>query len=578
VLSAKRALFGTAILVILAAACGDDADDSSATEESSPQAEQPEDGRRQGGELRLSAPIPESLDPHVQVNTIADLPVNRMLYRGLYSLDTDNNVVSEANGIATGPPEFSGDGRTVTVRINDGLRWSDGDDLRAEDFVAGVIRTCNPIVGAGFQALLSNIVGCDDFFFADPETADLEPLQAAVGVRALDELTVQFELNERQVTFPVILSLWVSFPVPVHLERFAAATPSEPGEWGLDPAQLTYNGPYVLERLDEEAVLSPNPNWSGTVVPTLDSIVIRDVVRPEQALELARDGTTDGGADLGPLFRDDPAVLSELPAEFGDQYAKVAIAQTRGLLVQVQRPPLDNLDVRLALARALDREAINNDAVGGANQPTTSWVPESLSGVPLGTYDELIGYDPDAARAHLAAAGYPDGLGFPLLRLMINEEPSSLVLAELIRDGYKAVLNIDVEIEIVPAEVRFERTTAGQFDLTTGGWAADYPDIENWILGLFNTEGSSNFSQCSNPEIDGLISEAQFNPDPDERRGLYIEAERAAIASVCGQIPIFHEAAHYLVSTDVVGMLENVSASDTFIPGDNTPEAWGFRG
>ena len=566
-----------AVLAGVIWSCGDESDDESdePTEESS--VEQVDDGRRPGGELRLSAPLPESLDPHAQVFPVADLPVSRMLYRGLYSLDKQNNVVSEANGIAAGPPGVSEEGTTVTVRLNEGLSWSDGDDLRAEDFVAGIIRTCNPAIEAGFQGVLSNIVGCDEFFFADPETADLESLQAAVGVRALDELTIEFRLHEPQVTFPVILTLWVTYPVPVHLERFASATPSEPGDWGLESSELAYNGPYVLERLDEEAVLTPNPHWSGAVTPTLDSIVISDVSGPDQALDLFRDGAIQSGADLGPLLREEPEVLSALGAEFGDQYVKVAISETRALLVQMQRPPLDSLEVRLALSRGLDRESITDAAGEGVNQVTTSWVPETLSGVPLGTYDELTDFDPDAARDHLAAAGYPGGAGFPVLRLLINEEPSNLVLAELIRDGYKAVLNIDIEIEAVDGTVRFDRTTAGQFDLTTGGWAGDYPDLENWILGIFNTDGSSNFSHCSDPEIDRIVGEARSNPDSEQRQGLYVEAERIAVETVCGLIPIWHGAAHFLVSPEVVGMAENISASNIFIPGDNAPEAWGFR-
>jgi oligopeptide transport system substrate-binding protein len=572
-----KTLFAGLILVLaLAGGCGDD-DAADEDTESSEAEQQPSDGRRQGGELRLAAPIPESLDPHAQIFPVADLPVSRMLYRGLYSLDKENNVVREANGIASGPPEVSEDGTTVTVRLNKGLVWSDGDDLRAEDFVAGVVRSCNPVVESGFQGLLSNVVGCDDFYFADPESADLESLQASVGVRALDDLTVQFQLREPQVTFPIILTLWVSYPVPVHLERFANATPAEPGEWGLEPAELAYNGPYVLERLDDEAVLAPNPEWSGAVKPTLDTVVIRDVTGPDQALNLFRDGATHSGGDLGPLFRDDPEVLLELGAEFGDQYIKVAISETRALLVQMQRPPLDNPEVRLALARALDREGINQASVGGINQVTTSWAPESVSAVPLGTYDESIGYSPDAARAHLAAAGYPGGAGFPVLRLMINEEPSNRSLAALIRDGYKAVLNIDIEIEAVDGTTRFDRTTAGQFDLTTGGWAGDYPDMENWILGIFNTNGSSNFSHCSDPQIDQLIADARFNRDAKERLRLYTEAESIAMAGVCGIIPIWHQAAHFLVSSEVVGLTENLSASNIFIPGDNAPEAWGLR-
>ena len=66
--------------------------------------------------------------------------------------------------MAEGDPEISEDGKTFTVTLKDGLLWSDGDDLTAEDFVAGIIRTCDPVNAGEYQYLLSNIVGCDDYF------------------------------------------------------------------------------------------------------------------------------------------------------------------------------------------------------------------------------------------------------------------------------------------------------------------------------------------------------------------------------------------------------------------------------
>jgi ABC-type transport system substrate-binding protein len=111
------------IALMMSAACGDDdvggAEDSDQEPEGTGQAEQPQDGRRQGGELTLGAPTPASLDPHSPLFGFADVPVNRMLYRGLYSLDLQNRAVSEANGIAAGPAEVSEDGTTVTVTLKE---------------------------------------------------------------------------------------------------------------------------------------------------------------------------------------------------------------------------------------------------------------------------------------------------------------------------------------------------------------------------------------------------------------------------------------------------------------------------
>lgn len=574
-----------AVMAAACVSCGAD-DDSSEPEDGGPPADktapddEPGDGRRQGGELRLAAPLPESIDPHSPgLLSAADLMVTRLLYRGLYWLDKENNPVSQANGIAASAPLVSDGGRTVTVRLNEGLEWSDGDDLRAEDFVAGVIRSCNPSIASSFQYLLSNVVGCDEFFFADPATADLEALQSGVGVRAVDALTVEFTLREQQVTFPIILTLGVSYPVPVHLERFANATAASPGEWGTDPAELAYNGPYLMQSFaEEQIVFAANPNWSGSVQPTLDAIVMRDVVGPGETLDLFRSGAIEATADLVSLFEEQPETLQTLASEFGDQYAKVAVSTTFGLAPQLESPPLDSLDVRLALARAIDREALNQAAAGGVHQATTSWIPASTSGVPLGTYDGATGYNPDAARAHLAAAGYPDGAGFPSLSLLILEgRPRAVPIAEFLHDAFRSVLNINLEIESVPEDAFDQQRFAGQFELTLNGWATDYPDVENWILGIFNSDGYANLANCSDPEIDRLVSEALLSTDSETRRRLYVEAEELAMTRVCGITPFWHEAAHYLVSTEAVGLLENISASDIFIAGDNAPEAWGLR-
>ncbi|HEX5940536.1 MAG TPA: ABC transporter substrate-binding protein, partial [Dehalococcoidia bacterium] len=177
-----------AVLALVAAACGDDDDDDSgddaeepATEEEAPaegEATEEEgaesDGsatelgyeRQDGGDLILAATEQSSFDPHFS-SFATDIGYERMLWRGLYSLDAENNVVFADNGIAAGDPEVSEDGLTYTVTLNDGLLWSDGDDLTAEDYVAGILRTCNPVNAGEYSYLLVDyfpIAGCADFY------------------------------------------------------------------------------------------------------------------------------------------------------------------------------------------------------------------------------------------------------------------------------------------------------------------------------------------------------------------------------------------------------------------------------
>jgi oligopeptide transport system substrate-binding protein len=559
-----------ALMAAACASCGDD-DPSEAEDQERPTDEAaPADGRLQGGELTIASPPLESLDPRIAL----DLHLYAMLWRGLYSLDADNQLTAERNGVAAELPEVSEDGLIVTVRLNEGLKWSDGDDLRAEDYVAGVVRTCNPLASTGVGGF-SNLVGCEDMAFADPASADLSALQAAIGVRAVDELTIEFTLRQAQPSFPAAALTIGATPVPVHLPRFAEATPEEPGEWGESPADLVYNGPYVLVSLnDQGASLEPNREWSGETRPSLDRLNVRFFGETDVALEAYR---TDEVQAVQLSLLAGPEQIGTARGEFSAEYGQHTGPATRALHMNLANQTLSNLDVRLALARAIDRELLNEVVYGATNIATTSWIPLPISGLAEGFYDDVVGFDPEAARRHLEAAGYANGDGFPVLRFLVGPSPEFSALAEFLVGQFKEVLNIEIDVEEVEADVLFQRLPSGQFDMYLFGWVGAYGDPEEWLLGLFNTGGSTNWDNCSDPEVDALIEQAEFDTDDERRRESYLEAERLVIERVCGVSPFAHLAFRYLLKPNLTGFVESVSTQDYLYPGDSAPEAWGYR-
>jgi oligopeptide transport system substrate-binding protein len=557
-------------LAVACASCGDDNSESADTTEEGG-APEASDGRRQGGQLTIASAPFESLDPRIAF----DLHLYAMLWRGLYSLGADNQLTAERNGVAAGLPEVSEDGLVVTVRLKEGLKWSDGDDLRAEDFVAGVVRSCNPLASEDVVGF-SNVVGCEDMFFADPDAADLSSLQAAIGVRAVDVLTIEFTLRQAQPTFPAsALTTSFSTPVPVHLPRFATATPENPGEWGASPADLVYNGPYVLVSVDDVAAsFEPNPEWAGATEPRVDRLNVRFYDGVPGALDAYRAGDVDV-VQLSNLAG--PEEIEAARREFSADYGQHTAPATRALHMNLTSPVLSNLDVRLALARAIDRELLNEVVYGATNIATTSWIPPPVSGVAEGSYDDAIGFDPEAARRHLEAAGYANGEGFPVLSFLIGPSPETVAVAEFLGRQFKEVLNIETDVEEVDGPTLFQRLPSGQFDMYLFGWVGAYGDPEEWLLGLFNTGGSTNWDSCSDPEIDALIKQAEFDTDDQRRRESYLEAERLVIERVCGVAPFAHLAFRYLLKPSLTGFVESISTQDYLYPGDGTPEAWGFR-
>lgn len=572
------------ILAIVAlaafAACGDD-DDGGDDEETATPAETPGGGegeRIDGGDMVVHAQEPDSLDPHFS-SFAQDISLHRMLWRGMYWLDKDFNVTPH---MAADDPEVSADGTVYTIPLREGLLWSDGDDLKAEDFVLGIQRTCNPDNAGQYQYLLSNIVGCDDYYTAygteeapvEPTAEELQALRDAVGVRAVDDLTVEITLANPQPTFPIILSLWMTFPVPAHL------FPDPGEEWPAGPSapdQLAYNGPYMMTEYtpQDSAVLVPNPNWAAPngVSPTLDSLTLRFIDDTSVANNAYRN-------DEIQYSLADTTVLDAVVSEFGEgeEYFKNLKASTRGLEMNLDRPPLDNKDVRLALSRAIDRAAMVDVVTSNANDPTTSWIPGNLpAGAPPDAFEDIIGFDPDAARQHLADAGYPNGEGWPSdVTILVGDSPAARATAEFLQASFKDVLNIDVGIEVVDAATRSARFTAEDFWLFPGGWIQDYPDPENWIVGLFNTDGTLNHYNCSNEEIDRLIEENQFNTDNDARIEAYTRINEIISEELCGIAPYWHENDHHLIKPNTVGLRENISAQDAFQAGDWFSESWGF--
>jgi oligopeptide transport system substrate-binding protein len=566
------------------AACGDDDDDGGETTAptgTGATETEPAGGRIDGGTLRIQQIEPQSLDPHFS-SFAQDISVQRMIWRGLYSLDADN-VPQPA--MADGEPEISADGKTFTVKLKEGILWSDGEPLTAADFELGILRTCNPVNAGEYQYLLSNIVGCDDYYGAlagpdgDPGTGDdlspddptLETLKDAVGVEATDDQTITFTLQNPGPTFQIILSLWMTFPVPSH------KIPNPGDTWPANPdvpGALAYNGPYMLTSYTAgtNATFEPNPNWKEEyspvgLAPTLDSFELRwidDFAVSQRAYE--NDELEMSTVDL--------TQLAAVESQYGPtgEYQKHIKAGTRGLQMNEDNPPLDDKDVRMGIGKAIDWQKMIDQCYGGAHAYTTTWIPQGVpAGQPPDYRADEYAFDVDAAKALVEGKPSMDREFVLVVRVGTESECQGQFVQEALRTN----LGMNVKLEAVEGPVRSARFREESFDLFPGGWNQDYPDPENWIVGLYDTDGPLNHYNCSNAEIDSLITENQFNLDNDARIAAYERINEIIVDEVCGIFVYYHEADNYLVKPYVVGMLENTTVQNAYIPGDWACEAWG---
>ena len=118
------------------------------------------------------------------------------------------------------------------------------------------------------------------------------------------------------------------------------------------------------------------------------------------------------------------------------------------------------------------------------------------------------------------------------------------------------------------------RFSSGDYQMVAGGWQEDYPDPENWFLGLWETGSSGNNTFTSIPALDQLIAKAKFNTNDEQRRQQYRDAEKILLENGGGIIPFYHSLVKMLVKPHIKGMVENKKPDDKQVPGDTSAEFW----
>ncbi len=567
-------------VMAIAVACGDDDDNTSKTST-------PSSGATTSTTTGASATAPanqapsgtitirgtpfETWDPHFS-DFAQDIAHFYMVWRGLYEFDL-NSPPKPVPSLADGMPAITDGGKTYTVKIKQGLKWSNGDPVTADDFVLGVQRTCNPDNAGHYEYVITEIVGCDAYYNSngDPkatppkpaaDAAQKETLRKAVGVRAVDANTVEYKLTDPVPTFTTKLAMWEM--MPINSKKITKVDDKWPG-----PLENTYTGPFIPKEYKEKdhITLVPNPNWSGAAKPKVAQIIIRYIDDAGVAQNAYRNGELDAtlaNAQELDATQKDPVLSKEL--------VEYPATRTMGLEFNMTDPLMSNKNFRVALSRAIDRVALNKVANKGANIPTTNWMPEARSGVKEGAYDSLLGFDVAAAKKALQDSGIaPDKAGFTLL---LVDTASNKANGEFLQQAWKQNLGIDVKLEFVDSKTRSSRFNKTDFQVVIGGWQEDYSDPENWMLGLWETGGSINKTKTSIPALDALLKKAQFNQNDTERRQQYAEAEKLLLDGANGIAPLYHSGVHVLIKPYIKGMAESKRPGDTFVAGDWNPENW----
>lgn len=521
--------------------------------------------------ITIQSPEPEFYDPH-RSSFEQDIAVERMLFRGLYNLaDDGSGGVKVVPMMAEGEPTVVGS--VYTVKLKAGLKWSDGQPLTADDFVYGIQRECDAAVASPYQyvlgAGLGELKGCDDLY-NNKDAAKTQALTDALGVKAIDATTLQFTLNKPIATFSTIWSLWATFPSRKDIiTKF--------GDKWTDPANIVVNGPYTLKEVvaKDHATFVPNPNWVGTK-PAIQQITVKFIDDLSAAFKAFQNGELQSTQILATdttVVKANSALKSELIIVPSSRITTIEVQMKDPTLGGTSSTDPKAFNLRLALSRAINRQQLVDAVYDGVHAPATYWVVKGLKGFQGNEpFNSKIGFDLAAAKQALVDAGYPGGAGLPTFTLIYRDTPERRNEGDFLQKAWAAI-GVKVTPQYVDSKARSSAFNNQQFQLFQGGWQLDYPDIENPLVGLFNTGGGNNKYNCSDPDVDKAYAAAAAATSEADRIKAYQQVETLIVTRLCGIIPMYQDSLPFMISSKLGGVVSN-GVLNAGTPGNYAVEDW----
>ncbi|MCR4606358.1 MAG: peptide ABC transporter substrate-binding protein [Oscillospiraceae bacterium] len=486
-------------------------------------------------------PNPETLDP--ALNSAVD-GGNMLLHLDECLLTVDQNGAIAPGAAETW--EVTDDGLTWTFHLRDGLKWSDGSDLKASDFVYSWQRVANPATAAPYaDTVLWPVVNFNAVFDGEKDPSEL-------GVSAPDDQTFVVELSAACPYFESLAAFATLSPVnPATVEANGDA-------WAVAPETYVSNGPFMItEWVPGSYILTmANPNYWNADAIKLDGIkwlLIEDSNASYSAYQT--------GEAL--FIKDVPT--EEIPSLLGNSEFHVdPILGTYYLNLNCTVDLFKDANVRKALSLAIDREYVANTLMQGTYLPAYNFMGPGWADPAGGDFFEnanngetYISEDYEAnlaeAKELMKAAGYNCDPENPDVQLTYSTNDSGYhkVVAEYLQQAWKE-LGIDVDVEIVEWASFTPMRRAGDYQAARNGWVGDYSDPSNMIELLYSSNGN-NDGKYNNPDFDAAIDVSRSTMDVNERSKALHEAEDI-LMETAGCVPVAYYTDFYMQSAKITGM------------------------
>jgi oligopeptide transport system substrate-binding protein len=468
------------------------------------------------------------LDPAQGPDSNSALAVG-MIYSGLVKFDKNLNVVPDQATWVISP-----DNKVYTFTLKQGITFSDGTPVTAQSYVYTLTRALLPEVKSPIATFfLGPILGSDDV--NNGKTKKL------VGVRAIDNNTLQIALKQPTAYFLQIMANSIAFPLNQSIiNQFGQA------DWVNHAAGSGIGtGPFMVKEWDHNTkmVFVPNPHWYGakTKLTEVDMLFVND---QSTAFKAYQAGQYNFVWNITPQ---DLASAKGMPG-----FVSESLLQTDLLFFNNKMAPFNNVAVRQAFAYATDKQTLVTAIFKGSAIPAPTIIPPGMPGYQP-NYQGLA-YDKSKALAALQSA-YPDVSKVPPITFSFPSSQVSQSEAAALQQMWQTALGI--QVKLLPVELNAYNTETANHQVQFGftQWSADFPDPYDWLtLNLFST-ASNNSGNWNNPQFDQLVTQAEQTTG-DTRIQLYNQAEQIALSDV-GWLPLDHQSLAAVIPSWIQGVSLN---------------------
>ena len=486
---------------------------------------------------RGSAGDPETLDPQ-KTSTVVESDILLDMYEGLVTYDAKANVVP---GVAESWSATE-DGKSYTFKLRADAKWSNGDAVKASDFVYSFRRLMNPATGAKYANILYTLKNGEKVNKGEAKVEDL-------GVKAVDDRTLEITLESAAPYFVAQLAHQTGLPVhPGSVEKF--------GKDFVRPENNVVNGAFTLKEFipNDRITLIKNEKYREAASVKIDREVFISLEDRSAALRRFQAGEL---MSYGDVPTDQIKFIRET---LKDQFKVAPYLGTYYFVFNMRKKPFDDVRVRTALSMVIDREFLAEQVWGGTMIPAYSFVPPGIGNYGKPSEMAFKGMSPidaeDKAKALLKDAGF--GPGKPLTveiryNTSENHKNTSIALANMWKPLGVDVKFINTDLKTHYALLREK----GDFDVARAGWIADYSDPQNFLFLAQGDNKGLNYATYSNPEYDALMKKAETEGDLKKRAAILADAEKMFVRDQ-PFLPLLFYGSKNLVSSKLAGWESNV--------------------